>query len=137
MKFLKLLRIAETEHGTFGVLFDEPPEPFAVTVERKWLNNKTGESCIPIGEYTCKKVQSPKFGGTYQVMDVKGRSEILFHIGNIDDDSHGCIIVGENFGRRNGSTAVLSSGNTVGAGFLEFKERLHGHDEFRLLIEKV
>lgn len=129
MKLFTLKRIADTENGTFGVLFDES-EPFAVTVERRWLNNKKGESCIPNGEYVCKRIQSPKFGDTFEVTNVNGRDAILFHKGNLQDDSHGCILVGENFARLNGKTSIAASGE----GFAEFKDRLKDQNDFKLII---
>ena len=41
-----LKRIALTERGTFGVLLDNGV-PFAVTLEREWMNNEPSVSCIP------------------------------------------------------------------------------------------
>lgn len=128
-KTLILKRIAYTADGTFGVLLDGPV-PFAVTCEREWLDNQPDVSCIPEGTYACKRVESPKFGGTFEVTGVPGRSSILLHSGNTEDDSHGCILVGEQFGAVNGKTAVLSSK----VGFAEFLQRLSGEDEFMLVI---
>ena len=50
--------------------------------ERPWRGNKKNISCVPIGEYICKKYQSRKFGETYQLSSVPGRTYILFHVGN-------------------------------------------------------
>lgn len=130
MKHFKLLRVAYIADGTFGILFDEEI-PFCLTVERRWINNFRNISCIPTGYYTCKRVQSPKFGDTFEVTDVEGRTYILFHKGNIDDDSHGCIILGEEYGRYKGKVAVASSGRA----FAEFKHRLRGENEFILDID--
>ena len=125
---LTLKRIAHTRDGTFGVLLDS--NPFALTCEREWLDNKSDVSCIPTGEYICRRVNSLRFGNTFEVMFVKGRTNILFHSGNTEDDSKGCILVGEEFGEVNGKTAVLSSKK----GFAEFLERLKDVDEFILII---
>jgi len=127
---LTIKRIAHTDEGTFGVLIDTYGTPFALTIERPWLNNRSGESCIPTGTYTCRRVQSPHFGDTFEVMDVPGRSHILFHKGNLMEDSHGCIIVGEQFGRLDGKAAVLSSK----AGYNEFKSMTSSVDSFPLEI---
>lgn len=129
----RMTKNVDSSDGTFGVLWHEGMLPFCVTLERKWLNNKKGESCIPSGEYLCKRVTSPKFGNTFEVTGVQGRSEILFHKGNIDEDSHGCIIVGEQFGELKNKTAVLASG----LAFDEFMLRLNGTMEFKLIIEEV
>lgn len=66
--------------------------------EDDWLNNKPNKSCIPSGQYTCKAVQSPKFGATYEVTKVPGRSHILFHAGNTEEDTEGCLLVGNAYG---------------------------------------
>ena len=133
MIILTLKRIALLNHSTFGVLFNEDKIPFALTVERPWLNNKVGESCIPLGDmYVCNRVVSPKFGLTYEVI-VEGRSKILFHKGNISDDSHGCIILGEQFEFINGKPGVLASKK----GFKEFMDILKNENQFRLVIVEV
>jgi hypothetical protein len=127
---ITLKRISYRADGTFGVLL-ENDEPFALTVERAWLDNAVGKSCIPPGIYTCRRVQSPKFGNTFEVTNVAGRSAILFHKGNIDDDSHGCILIGEEFTHWNdGSVSIARSG----FGFTEFLDRLEGKDQFGLTI---
>lgn len=132
MKHFKLFRFPSISEGTFGVLLDENL-PFCLTIERPWLNNEREKSCIPVGDYICKRINSPKFGITFQVWNVLGRAEILFHKGNIMDDSHGCIIVGERFDPLNGMPAVLASGEA----FTEFMSRIWGQDEFALSIRWV
>jgi len=132
MKQIKLLRVAYIDDGTFGVLFDEDT-PFCLTLEREWRDNKRGESCIPAGQYICKRVKSPKFGDTFEVCDVFGRSHILFHKGNLEDDSHGCILVGEMYERFKGKNAILASGRA----WREFQERLRDVLRFRLYIEDL
>ena len=132
MKQIKLVRIAYIDDGTFGVLFDEDT-PFCLTLEREWRDNKRGESCIPAGQYICKRVKSPKFGDTFEILDVFGRSHILFHKGNIEDDSHGCVITGEEYGKYKNKVAVLSSGRA----FKEFMTRLDGERFFKLYIKDV
>lgn len=132
-----LYRLPTTEQGTFGILTDLGI-PFAVTLERQWLGNAKRVSCIPDGYYTCKRIQSPKFGETFEITNVEGRSEILFHKGNIDDDSHGCVLVGEQFDPvfKNG----ILSGNGITSsteGFNEFLSRLKGFPSFEIRISWI
>lgn len=101
-----------------------------MTLELPWEDNLPNVSCIPTGAYNCRKVISPKFGKTFEVTNVPDRSHILFHKGNIADDTHGCIIVGELFDPLNGESAVLSSGKA----FKEFLLRLKNQDTFLLTI---
>lgn len=129
MKTFIIRRIVTGTHGTFGVITHNDV-PFAITLEREWLNNERSISCIPEDLYICQRVNSPKFGNTFQVTDVPGRSHILFHKGNIDDDSHGCILVGEQFETLKGSPAILASKR----GYQEFMNKLEDDDIFRLII---
>ena len=126
-----LKRIVSNADGTFGVLLDMSGTiPFALTLEDKWKDNAPFESCIPSGVYDCKRIHSLKFGETFEVVKVVNRTNILFHAGNIDEDTQGCILIGEEFGELYGKTAILSSRR----GFNEFMERLNGHAEFLLYI---
>ena len=127
---LKLKRVAENEDATFGVLVNGDT-PFAVTLEPSWEDNKKGISCIPSGPYSCKRVKSPRFGDTFEILDVEGRTHILFHKGNSERNTQGCVLIAEEFGILNGKAAVLASGR----GFTEFMSILKEVDEFDLIIE--
>ena len=129
MKELVLIRAPSTRYGTFGMLMEDNV-PFCVTLERKWLDNEVGKSCIPSGMYKCVRFDSPTFADTFRVDEVPGRTGILFHKGNIMDDTHGCIILGEQFEPINGVPAVRSSGVAMD----EFMERLKLEDKFILYI---
>ena len=132
MKEFWLWRFPSIQDGTFGVMLDDNL-PFAVTLEREWIFNQKGVSCIPNGNYTCRRVDSPKFGNTFEVTNVLNRSEILFHKGNIRDDSHGCIILGEQYEPIMGKNGVVSSGKA----FEEFLKRTEGIDEFILHVRWI
>lgn len=133
MKSAELLRIFQRLDGTFGILSIDG-FPICLTVERSWLNNQIGISCIPTGQYLCRRVQSPKFGDTFEVTNVLGRTEILIHSGNVDDDSHGCIILGENFEPwTTGQLSVASSKVAFG----EFLKAFEGQDKFELIIRGI
>lgn len=129
MKSLTLKRVATNEDGTFGVLIDELV-PFALTLELPWKNNEQNVSCIPSGLYICSKIVSPKFGVTYTITEVPDRTNILFHKGNIDVDTQGCVIVGEQFEYLKYKVAVLNSKK----GFDEFMSRTGSRPQFALLI---
>ncbi len=129
-KNFRLIRIAQTPDVTFGVLIYNNI-PFCLTLERPWLNNQRNISCIPEGFYLCERKQSPKFGDTFEVKNVRDRSDILFHKGNLSDDTHGCILVGEQYEPLGGENAVRASGKA----FTEFKEKTKGINAFLLQIE--
>lgn len=120
-----LERFAYTPIGTFGKLFYD--DFTCYTVERPWLNNSKGESCIPEGDYDLVWHDSPKFGktlavkgGTVAVYEdgVAKRSAILIHPANVMDDLNGCIGLGNELGFYKQKWAVLNSKKTV-ADFLQ------------------
>jgi len=137
---MQLIRVATGSNGTFGVLVNGGI-PFAVTLERPWRDNVRSLSCIPYGLYRCLRCRvspdyngdSPKFGNTFQVYNVPGRSTILFHKGNLDDDTHGCILVGESFDPIHGRPGIVASTK----GFAEFLATLKNVDEFQLEIREA
>lgn len=112
---LQLARDPSSTHGTPGILFG--PGFWCHTLELPWRDNRRKESCIPAGNYNVVLRKSPKFGWTYWVQNVPGRSWILFHSGNFAGDvkaglqSHveGCILLGLSKGLIGRQRAVLLS----------------------------
>lgn len=135
---IELRRVSSDDDRTFGVLIHNG-SPFAVTLERGWRDNRRGESCIPPGDYIARRCNasseygfkdSPHFGDTFVVENVPGRKHILFHKGNLDDDTHGCIIVAAEFGVLSGEPAVLNSAK----GFGKFLQLMNAENIFRLVV---
>ena len=88
-------RFAYHPTGTLGVMTIPANQLHRFyTIERPWLNNKPFESCIPLGEYTLKWKESPKFDWCYEVENVEGRTHILLHVANYPTDVVGCIGLG-------------------------------------------
>ena len=129
MKTLTLKRVSTNFDGTYGVLIDDTV-PFAVTLEKPWKDNERQVSCIPARTYTCQRTISPRFGETFEMMNVPGRTSILFHKGNVEDDTSGCILVAEQFERLGSKTAILKSAK----GFEELVTRLLGIENFILTV---
>jgi len=130
---VEIVRLEESDpYGTFGVLKINK-EIFCVTLEKQDLLNQATVSSIPAQQYICKRVNSPKFGETFEVTNVPGRSAILFHAGNKEGDSHGCILLAEKFGKLKEDRAILNSGDTF-AGFLGI---LLPFDKFVLTITEA
>lgn len=108
MKKIDIVRLEKSSAGTFGVLRMDG-EVFCVTLEPPDRGNLPEVSCIPVGEYDCRRVESPSFGATYEIGGVPGRSHILFHQGNVATDTRGCVLLGRGFGVVAGERAVLRS----------------------------
>jgi len=128
---ITLVRIAKGTEATLGVLSIEE-RPRMVTLERPWLDNAKEVSCIPAGDYKVKPVQSPRFGATWEVMNVPNRSNILFHKGNTADDSKGCILVGLQYGTETGIPVIAQSGTAFGV----LTRFLEGYSEIDLTIKE-
>jgi hypothetical protein len=77
-------------------------------------------------------VQSPKCGETFEVVDVPGRSHVLFHAGNTAGDTEGCILLGSTWGKLQENRAVLNSGDT----FRRFLDLLAAFGEAHLTIRE-
>lgn len=128
---MRLKRVEENQHGTFGVLSREDGGqyiPFAVTLELPWLNNQQEKSCIPPGLYKCRRTDSPRFGNTFEITGVKDRTKVLFHRGNWIKDLRGCVAVAEQYEVLDGKPAVAQSGK----GFEEFLNHASAFQEFDL-----
>lgn len=141
-----LLRFADSPFGVFGwwVLFDDRGQRLAYwpTLEDDWRDNKRNISAIPTGAYECVRVQSPRFGDTFEIVRVSGRSKILAHWGNTEEDTEGCVILGKRFGmltvrdedragRTTSKWAVLDSR----AAFAEFRAATAGLQRFQLTVD--
>ncbi len=102
------------------------------TLERPWLNNSRNVSCIPSGEYSVvflPRSASGKYKKVWHLLNVKNRSGILIHNGNLVAHSRGCLILGAKTGQLSGKPAVLQS-RTAMRHLLEIVET----EPFSLLI---
>ena len=130
---VELIRLEENEkYGTFGILRIQK-QVFCVTLEPADLLNAPNRSSIPAQQYFCKRHISQRFGETFQVLNVPGRTNVLFHAGNVIGDTAGCILLAEHFGKLRGDRAVLNSGKT----FRSFMERMKDHNSFHLTIYEM
>lgn len=105
---LRLVRVGEFENATYGVMSIDD-RPLFVTLEDAWRDNEKMVSCIPKGTYKIRRHQSPKFGECFMVLDVPNRSHILIHAGNSHKDTHGCILLGQNFQTEGPEARILAS----------------------------
>lgn len=127
-----LKRFEQTDKVTRGVLIYEN-NAIALTLENPWKGNTPNISCIPTGTYLCKRVDSPRFGETFEVTDVDDRTHILFHSGNVESQTRGCILLGNMLTKYKGEPAVLNSNKTV----KEFMDILRGIDSFSLNVVPI
>jgi len=100
-----IVRLDKNHDGIFGeMLIDN--KRFCKTLEHPDLK-------IPPDHYLCKKVDSPKFGSVYEITEVDGRTHILIHVGNVKEDTTGCVVLGSKRGDLGGKAAVLDSRKAI------------------------
>jgi hypothetical protein len=94
---LRIVRDLRSTDGTFGQLWNTRSGGFfnaLHTCEDDWLDNRRNVSCIPAGTYKVLRTIYYKHGyETFEII-VPGRSRILFHPGNTEEDTDGCVLVG-------------------------------------------
>lgn len=86
---------------------------------------------IPNGTYTCVRGKHRLHGmtedfETFEITGVEGHSGVLFHWGNFNKDSDGCVLIG----RTRSGDMVTSSREA----FAEFMHGLEGVNEFELIV---
>ncbi len=124
----RLTRIAShPDHGTFGSLVIDG-EPICNTLEPYHRDNERNVSSIPLGQYICKPYTRSNGNQTYEITGIQNRSHVIFHSGNVDDHTMGCVLLGMSFGDIGDSLAVLNSKTAM----REFLTSVHG--EFQLTI---
>lgn len=126
---VEITRLEESEVGTFGVLRLNK-RLLCFTLEPPDRENRKNVSSIPPQQYRCSRFRSRKFGETFEVGDVPGRSAILFHAGNVVGETQGCFLLGTHIGTLRGNRAILASGQA----FKAFMASLDGYDSFHLTV---
>jgi len=122
-----LTRFVRNKKITLGRLTNEDFSFY--TVERPWLGNKQNISCIPDGNYTVKRVDSPQFGpNMWEITNVPNRFHILLHIANYPWDVEGCIGLGIGLMRN------LRGVGRSKAAIAKFYAATEGLEEFDLTI---
>ena len=116
------------EEGCFGTLHENRSPPFALTLERTF--KPANEVVIPFGVHKCTKTTYFKGGYPTYEIHVEGHSRLLFHKGNTEAHSMGCILVGEYYHEFDGVAGIANSKG----GFTEFMRRATGLDEFYLEV---
>jgi hypothetical protein len=110
---LKLLRLQENDDATLGVLYNGMNFVCYTLEDEERQVKVKGETRIPAGKYEIKlrEVLSPMtqkyrdkfpwFSYHLEIQDVPDFDYVYLHIGNSDDDSDGCILLGDNADSKN------------------------------------
>lgn len=132
-KLMKTVKIKRNEHldkATRGILTIEGINHDPIYTLENPKRDTTKDSRIPSGTYECMPYSGTKYKDVYMVKDVPGRTAILFHWGNKEIHTDGCILVGNKLGTLDGEPAILESKVC----FERFRQ-LIGKENFKLIIE--
>lgn len=112
----------------------------AVTLERAYpmvdqVNGHTVFAKIPQGVYICERgIHQLSHGGpfeTFEVTGVTGHTDLLFHQGNYDSDSQGCILLGAAVAQVTPDTQMVTDSRETFANFMTLQS---GEDSFTLTV---
>lgn len=134
---LTLKRISCEASGIFGELIQENGERFSWSLEHAYVQpDGTYAPKIIDGTYTCQRSMHrlhnmTKDFETFEVMAVPNHTNILIHWGNWNDDSDGCILVGEAIASSQMTGKMITNSKKM---FAEFMELQKGLDTFTLTV---
>jgi hypothetical protein len=96
---LVLTRKRSAESGIYGELTTATGLFVADTLEHAYPEGNFYYPKVPPGAYICRRGTHVLHDGvpfiTFEVTEVPGHTGILFHTGNVNQDSEGCILLGE------------------------------------------
>lgn len=126
-----LIRTSLAADGIFGTLDKADGENIAVTLEHSY----NGRPKLPPGSYTCVKGLHKLHDGisfeTFEITGVPGHTGVLFHVGNYNKDSNGCVLLGRRVvPQETGERMITSSKNT----FNKFIDITKNIDSFVLKV---
>lgn len=137
LMLLSLIRTDDTADGVFGEMHIPagPGGPALTlhTVEDDNLQNRRGVSCIPAGLYLLRRTMFYRHGyEAFEVTGVPGRSRILIHVANTENDVEGCIGVGLRRG-----VLLVSTDEDTGLPNAEKRAVVASREAFRVLMSRL
>jgi hypothetical protein len=123
--------------GIFGELYDDSEE-FCVTLEHAYVQpDGSYEPKLPNGTYTCVRgthtLEHWNKGQpfeAFEVTGVPGHTGILFHVGNKNADSDGCILIAQKL-IQTAPFWIIQSSLVM---FEKFMTEMEGINEFELVV---
>ncbi len=129
---LTLTRQQFLECGIFSLLKDEDGNIIAHTLEHSY-------DCKPKvydGTFTCVRgihhLDHIPVVETFEVIGVTGHEGILFHVGNYNKDSDGCILLGTGVAMLDDGSQMITDSKVA---FDKFMALLTGIESFSLVVE--
>lgn len=135
---MKLIRTEFRVDGIFGRLYNDHGVPIAYTLEHSFLTRDG--TYIPAlydsaNGFTCvrgtHKLHNLVPFETFEITNVQEHFDILFHAGNYNKDTEGCVLLGHAVTKLPDGTQMLTSSKVT---FQEFMQSLEGKDSFHLTV---
>lgn len=129
---LILNRNLHKNYGIFGEITDINGNHICDTLEHAYDDGDIGGfiAKIPPGTYICERgkhcLSNGVFFETFEVTGVANHTGLLFHKGNFNNDSEGCILLGDS----TDGELLIDSGDA----FKRFMILQNGCDEFKLQV---
>lgn len=123
------------EDGIFGELRNQVGDLIAVTLEHAFPAAGGYAPVIPQGTYDCVRGEHYLHGmtepfTTFEVSGVDGHAGLLFHWGNFNRDSEGCILLGDSIRAPDQSAWMVTDSRVAFEKFMSSQDGLL----FRLLV---
>lgn len=134
---MKLVRDQFRFDGVFGQLLDDKGNLLAHTLEHSYHQpDETWMPKIPAGQYICMRGPHRLNGmtadfETFEITGVAGHTNLLFHWGNFDKDSEGCVLLGQAVVTQADGTEMVTNSRVT---FHHFMDTLDGVTEFMLTV---
>jgi hypothetical protein len=123
VKIARLVRLEKSDQGFISAMVLDDKLMF-VTLE-------PDDTFMKPGCYECRRFHGEKWPDTFGIL-VKGHNAVLFHIGNMEMETKGCVLLGLKTGYINGVRAVLESR----VAFEAFMEYMGLDTGFTLFVEQ-
>lgn len=136
---LVIKRTNYREDGIFSqIMREDTGEELMVSLEHAYPSDTIDNAFVPKlppGTYICQRGMHRLHGmtedfETFEILGVDGHSGILFHVGNFNSNSEGCVCVGEMIYDRNPDWMVTKSEYT----FERFMQMQAGINLFSLTV---
>lgn len=136
---LILTRTDFRDDGIYGEITDEAGKHICVSLEHAYDSGAGDGSYapkVPPGTYLCQQGEhqlahmSYPFV-TFEVTGVPNHKNILFHVGNYNDDSEGCVLVGTAVRPVGDGTWMISASKNAFNAFMQLQD---GTNQFTLTV---
>lgn len=128
---LTLTRKRFGKDGVMGELADEAGKLTLETLEHAYAGPQGWTPKLPVGAFLCvrgiHRLHNLVDFETFEITGVVGHVDILFHVGNFNLDSEGCVLLG----MAAGDTSICNSKEA----FAKFMRLQEGVDQFTLTVK--